>query len=97
MSPAGGQTFSYPTPDSFNGKLRILAVAVTPDKVGVYTGASEVRGPLVLTPNIPAFIAPHDEVVVTTGVFNNLPDTAQVTLTLKTSAGLKLAAGSMTT
>lgn len=92
--PAGGQTFSYPTPDSFNGKLRILAVAVTPDKVGVYTGASEVRGPLVLTPNIPAFIAPHDEVVVTTGVFNNLPDTAQVTLTLKTSAGLKLAAGS---
>jgi hypothetical protein len=61
--PAGGQTFHYTTPDSFNGKLRIIAVAVTPQRVGVFAGATEVRGPLVLTPNIPAFIAPHDEVL----------------------------------
>jgi hypothetical protein len=92
--PAGGKTFSYTTPDSFNGKLRILAVAVTPQKVGVYAGATEVRGPLVLSPNIPAFIAPHDEVLVTAGVFNNLPTAAHVTLELKTSAGLQTSANS---
>lgn len=87
--PAGGKTFSYTTPDSFNGKLRIIAVAVTPARVGVYAGATEVRGPLILTPNIPAFIAPHDEVLITTGVFNNLPSPATVTVELKTSAGLQ--------
>ncbi|HQQ74669.1 MAG TPA: alpha-2-macroglobulin family protein, partial [Pseudomonadales bacterium] len=87
--PAGGKTFSYTTPDSFNGKLRIIAVAVTPERVGVFAGATEVRGPIILTPNIPAFIAPHDEVLITTGVFNNLPTPASITVELKTSAGLQ--------
>jgi hypothetical protein len=93
--PAGGQTFSYVTPDSFNGKLRIIAVAVTSQKVGVFTGASEVRGPLILTPNIPAFIAPHDEVLITAGVFNNLPTPASVTVALNTSSGLQMVAGKL--
>lgn len=87
--PAGGKTFSYTTPDSFNGKLRIIAVAVTPERVGVFAGATEVRGPIILTPNIPAFIAPHDEVLITAGVFNNLPTPASITIELKTSAGLQ--------
>ena len=92
--PAEGKTFSYTTPDSFNGKLRIIAVAVTPDRVGVFAGATEVRGPLILTPNIPAFIAPHDEVLITTGVFNNLPAQSSITVELKTSAGLQTVDGS---
>lgn len=89
--PADGKTFHYTTPDSFNGKLRIIAVAVTPQRVGVFAGATEVRGPLILTPNIPAFIAPHDDVLITTGVFNNLPTQASITVELKTSAGLQMA------
>jgi uncharacterized protein YfaS (alpha-2-macroglobulin family) len=91
--PAGGQTLHYTTPDSFNGKLRIVAVAVTPERIGVFAGATEVRGPLILSPNIPAFIAPHDEVLITAGVFNNLPTAASITVELKTSSGLQLLAG----
>ncbi|HQQ62661.1 MAG TPA: alpha-2-macroglobulin [Pseudomonadales bacterium] len=95
--PAGTQTFNYPVPESFNGKLRIIAVAATPARIGVYTGATEVRGPLVLTPNIPAFIAPNDEVLVTSGIYNNLAEKRTVTLSLKTSEGLTVASDAKVT
>lgn len=86
--PAGGRTFSYTVPDSFNGKLRLMAVAVTPARIGVYEGASEVRGPWVLTPNVPAFVAPGDEFTVSAGVFSNLESSNEVALTLTTGPGL---------
>ena len=88
--PAGGRSFSYTVPDSFNGKLRIMAVAVTPQRIGVYEGATEVRGPWVLTPNIPAFVAPGDEFTVSTGAFSNLKAASNVNLRLETSAGFTI-------
>ncbi len=70
---------------------------MTPDRVGVFAGATEVRGPLILTPNIPAFIAPQDDVLITSGVFNNLSTQASVTVELKTSAGLHALTGNSVT
>ena len=86
--PAEGYTFTYTAPDSFNGRLRIMAVAVAGDKMGVAEGNCEVRGPWVLTPNIPAFAAPGDELVLTTGVFNNLPGAEEATVQLQAGPGL---------
>jgi hypothetical protein len=88
--PAGGSTLEYAVPDSFNGKLRVLAVALTADRIGVFEGGTEVRGPWVLTPNVPAFVAPGDEFDVSVGVFSNQDKKADVTLELGTSAGLKV-------
>lgn len=88
--PAGDTTLQYQVPDSFNGKLHLFAVAVDDNSVGVAEGASEVRGPLVLTPNVPAFVAPGDEFSVSAGVFNNLPGAAAVKVQLQTSAGLQV-------
>lgn len=87
--PAEGRELSYVVPDNFNGKLRLMAVAVTAGRIGVYEGGTEVRGPWVLTPNVPAFVAPGDEFSVSVGVFSNLKQKAEVSLALKTSAGLK--------
>ncbi|MEO5559487.1 MAG: alpha-2-macroglobulin, partial [Dokdonella sp.] len=64
--------FSWKTPDDFNGKLRVMAVAVAPDRVGTAEGATIVRGDFVLSPNVPSMVAPGDEFEVSVGVANNL-------------------------
>jgi len=63
---------SWTLPDDFNGKLRVMAVAVAPDRVGTFQGATTVRGDFVLSPNVPAMVAPGDEFEVSVGVANNL-------------------------
>ncbi|WP_447752959.1 alpha-2-macroglobulin [Pseudomonas nicosulfuronedens] len=88
--PEGETTLHYRVPDSFNGKLHLFAVAVDESSIGVAEGASEVRGPLVLTPNVPAFVAPGDEFRISAGVFNNLPGAAAVKVHLETSSGLQV-------
>jgi uncharacterized protein YfaS (alpha-2-macroglobulin family) len=67
----GPHEFRYTVPDYFNGKLRIVAIAVNPQRVGVAQTDTEVKGPFILTPNVPAMVAPGDEVLVSVGVFNN--------------------------
>jgi uncharacterized protein YfaS (alpha-2-macroglobulin family) len=68
----GEREFSYNVPDDFNGKLRIMAVAVRADKVGIFQNSTTVRGDFVLSPNVPSMVAPGDEFEVSVGVANNL-------------------------
>jgi uncharacterized protein YfaS (alpha-2-macroglobulin family) len=70
VGPAG-RDVRYTVPDYFNGKLRLIAIAVSPTRVGVADGATEVKGDFILTPNVPAMVAPGDEFLVSMGVFNN--------------------------
>ncbi|MCK9797568.1 alpha-2-macroglobulin [Pseudomonas sp. MAFF 302030] len=88
--PAGESVLHYQLPDHFNGKLRLFAVAVDANSIGVSEGASEVRGPLVITPNVPAFVAPGDVFSVSAGVFSNLEADTAVKFELQTSAGLQV-------
>ncbi len=68
----GERELSYDVPDDFNGKLRIMAVAVRTDKVGIFQNSTTVRGDFVLSPNLPNMVAPGDEFEVSVGVANNL-------------------------
>jgi uncharacterized protein YfaS (alpha-2-macroglobulin family) len=70
VGPAGHQ-FRYVVPDYFNGKLRIVAIAVSSRHMGTADGATEVKGSFILTPNVPSMVAPGDEFLVSVGVFNN--------------------------
>lgn len=67
----GGKDLKYVVPDYFNGKLRIVAIAVNARKLGVTETNTEVKGDFILTPNVPAMVAPSDDFLVTVGVFNN--------------------------
>jgi uncharacterized protein YfaS (alpha-2-macroglobulin family) len=67
----GGRDLKYTVPDYFNGKLRIVAIAVNAKRVGVSEADTEVKGDFILTPNVPAMVAPGDELIVSVGVFNN--------------------------
>lgn len=69
----GEKQFSYTVPDYFNGKIRIMSVSVTPDKIGTTQTATTVRDNFIMTPNVPNMVAPGDEFDVSVGVSNNLP------------------------
>jgi hypothetical protein len=68
----GEKQFDYPVPDYFNGKIRVMAISVTPDKIGKAQTSATVRDNFIMTPNVPAMVAPGDEFDVSVGVSNNL-------------------------
>jgi len=96
----GTKDFSYAVPDYFNGKLHVMAVAVSPDKVGTVENATLVRGDFVLSPNVPTTLAPGDEAEVSVGVANNiagLPGAVPVAVTLRTGPQLVVVGASTQT
>ena len=64
--------FAWTVPEDFNGKLRVMAVAVRADQIGISQNSTTVRGDFVLSPNVPNMVAPGDEFEVSVGVANNL-------------------------
>lgn len=68
----GSKAFTYTVPDYFNGKIRVMAISVTADKIGKAQTATTVRDNFIMTPNVPAMVAPGDEFDVSVGVSNNL-------------------------
>ncbi len=74
------KTLEWTVPEDFNGSLRIMAVAVTPERMGIFEGATSVRGDFVLSPNVPAMVAPGDEFEVSVGVSNNVAGLAGTSL-----------------
>lgn len=81
---------TYQVPDYFAGSLKIMAVAVAAQKIGQNEIQSTVRGPFVLTPNVPVFTAPGDEFTVSLTVANNLDSGDQVALSLTASEHLEI-------
>jgi alpha-2-macroglobulin len=89
----GRRDFRYTVPDYFHGKLRVMAVAVSPQLIGTAEGATTVRGDFVLSPDAPTTLAPGDEAVVGVGVSNNLQGVAKpvpVAVTLQTGPQLQV-------
>jgi hypothetical protein len=85
----GEKDLSYVVPDYFNGTLRVMAVAVSEDSIGVSEGKTTVRGDFVLSPNAPVVVAPGDEFDVSVGIANNVAGSgkqASIAASLATSA-----------
>ncbi|MET0659394.1 MAG: alpha-2-macroglobulin [Steroidobacteraceae bacterium] len=94
-SDATPREVSYPVPDYFNGTLRVFAVAVADERIGVADARTLVRGDFVLSPNAPTTVTPGDEFDVSVGVSNNVEGSgakAVVQVELQTDAGLQLLA-----
>ncbi|MFP2907962.1 alpha-2-macroglobulin [Pyxidicoccus sp. 3LFB2] len=83
----------YNVPGAFNGELRVMAVAVGAESVGAASRRAVIRGPFVITPSVPTFVAPGDEFTVGVAVANTLEGSGrgrEVVLELKTSAHLEV-------
>ena len=64
------QELSWVVPDTFNGSLRLMAVAVNDGQIGTAQARTQVRGDFVLSPNLPVAVTPGDEFEVSVGVSN---------------------------
>ncbi len=83
----------YTVPDHFNGKLRVMAVAIAKQAVGVSSRSALVRGNFIISPNVPTFAAPGDEFTVSVNVANNIEGSgkdASIDIALETTAHLKV-------
>ena len=78
---AGRARAAFPVPP-FQGRLRVMAVAYTADKVGSADRGVTVRSPLLAQTSWPRFAAPGDRFSVPVVLFNNRPTggTARVTV-----------------
>ena len=91
---------TYELPPSFNGSVRVMAVAVSKNAVGVAERKTLVRGDFVMAPNVPTFLAPGDQADVTLAVTNTLEGSganANPTVTLAVSPELELLDGATRT
>ena len=89
----GSREFSYTVPESFNGSLRVIAVAVNDETVAAATTQTTVRGDIVLLPNVPLAMSPGDVVEVGLGLANNIIGSgkdAPIQLNLAVGPGLEV-------
>jgi hypothetical protein len=68
----GHKQFTFTMPDHFNGQVRVVAVAVTPERIGLAETRQLIRGDFVLTPTVPTHLAPGDEFELPVGVANTI-------------------------
>lgn len=90
--PDGG-VFRIRIPDSFDGRLRVMATAVNDGHIGVAEATTTVRGPFVISPTLPLFAAPGDRFQVSAIVANQVEgsgEAAQVALAATGTSGLRL-------
>ncbi len=93
------KTISFTIPDTFSGTMRVMAVAVSEDAMGISTRSALVRGPFVITPNVLTHVAPGDEFIVAVGITNlveNSGENALVNVTVQTSEHLEVVAANKT-
>ncbi len=85
-SSAQTNTYYYNVPETFNGEIKIMAVAVSADKFGSANESVLARGDFALIPSGPLSVAPNDEFVIglsignlVDGSGNNYPLKASIT------------------
>lgn len=87
----GAHTFTFTMPDHFNGELRVMAVAVSNERIGIAQTKATVRGDFVLTPTLPTHVAPGDEFELPISIANTIEggkEALPVSLSVKLGEGL---------
>ena len=79
---AGHARASFPVP-AFQGRLRVMAVAYSADRVGSADRGVVVRSPLLAQTSWPRFAAPGDRFSVAVTLFNNRPIAGTATVTVE--------------
>ncbi len=83
------KTATFKLPDYFNGTLRIIALAVSDDSIGVRQEESLRKGDFIISPNVPTFVSPDDEFYISATIANNVKNSgknAQINLSIKPSS-----------
>lgn len=76
------RTYTYQVPDYFNGKIRVMAVAVSSQTAASTQQDVLVRAPLVLSAGGPVAVSPDDTFEASVRVSNNYEQTTQDEITV---------------
>ncbi|HVZ81150.1 MAG TPA: alpha-2-macroglobulin [bacterium] len=85
----GHATVTFQVPQ-FDGELRLMAVAFKGSRFGAAESPLIVRSPIVLTPNLPRFLAMGDSFEIPVGVFNGTKQKGKVTVHLSSSGPVQV-------
>lgn len=67
---------TFDIPETFNGEMRIYAIAASDTAAGAADTTTRIQSPIVVSANTPLFVAPNDKFVVN-AVVSNLTDDIQ--------------------
>lgn len=87
------KNWTFTVPAYFNGSVRVIAVSVSTNAMGAAEAGINVHGPLIVTPNLPLFVAPGDDFMVTATVANYVKGSgadAKIKLDVELSPQLQL-------
>lgn len=88
-----GGSLSVPIPQYFNGRLRVMVVGASTERVASAETGAAVRGDLIVSPQLPVTVTPGDQFEATALIANNLEDSGQdmeVTVKIEADPGLTL-------
>jgi len=80
----------FQVPDSFNGSLKVFAVATAPGKAGFAASSVVSQGDLVVAPHFPYFLSPGDEPEISLKISNIKSSSSSFKVTLNTDEKLEL-------
>lgn len=86
------RTITYKMPDSFNGTVRIMAVAASDNAVGSASQKALIQNDFIINPNLPTAVAPGDTFIAAVNVTNNTKqaDIKQVLVSINTDKALEV-------
>ncbi len=91
-SDENGGTYHYAVPESFNGEIKVMAVAVSENKFGSAAKSVLARSDFALIPSGPLNVAPNDEFVMGLSIGNlveNSGDDYAVQVSIDSGAGFE--------
>ena len=92
-SDQNGGTYRYKVPESFNGEIKVMAVAVSGDKFGSAEKSVLARSDFAVVPSGPLNVAPGDEFVIGLSVGNlveNSGDDYEVIIKITDADGFEI-------
>ena len=88
----GEKEFTYEVPDYFSGNIKIYAVAVNAERIGIAKSETLCQGDLVLQPTAPLAVAPEDVFSVSTTVSNTTDRKQVAVVSLMPSSNIEVLA-----
>jgi uncharacterized protein YfaS (alpha-2-macroglobulin family) len=74
----------------FSGELRLMAVAYKGSRYGSSQKGMKVSDPVVITPGLPRFLTPQDQITMPITAFNTTDKSVDLTFTIEATGGLSV-------
>ena len=87
------KTVNWIVPDTFNGNIKIMAVAADENSMGSASKDVLVRGPFVITPSIPKAVTFKDEFIISVNTSNLIEGSGQklpASITVEADSGVSI-------